>query len=266
MPVPLLLSISAVLALLPATLLPLRAGHRRDASYWALLAVAAVGPLAVLHASFASGWRTGLSPALWLTVAVSLVTYASLAAFTRSGWRLGPLLLPYLVLFGILATIWQDRPGRPLSDADIGPWAGLHIAFALVTYGLLTVGAIAGLAVLLHERALKRKRPTPLTAMLPSVADGRSLQLQLLTIGAVVLGCGVLTGMAAQYVADGSLIPFGHKTLLSMATLAVILALLVAQLRFGIRGQRAARLALLAYLLLTLAYPGVKFVTDVVLA
>ena len=123
MPVPLLLSISAVLALLPATLLPLRAGHRRDASYWALLAVAAAGPLAVLHISFSSGWPTGLSPALWLTVAVSLVIYAFLAAFTRSGWRLGPLLLPYLVLLGILATIWQERPGRPLSDAGLGPWS-----------------------------------------------------------------------------------------------------------------------------------------------
>ncbi len=34
----------------------------------------------------------------------------------------------------------------------------------------------------------------------------------------------------------------------------------------GIRGRRAARWALLAYLLLTLAYPGVKFVTDVLMA
>ena len=33
-----------------------------------------------------------------------------------------------------------------------------------------------------------------------------------------------------------------------------------------IRGRRAARIVLLAYLLLTLAYPGVKFVTDVILA
>jgi ABC-type uncharacterized transport system permease subunit len=33
----------------------------------------------------------------------------------------------------------------------------------------------------------------------------------------------------------------------------------------GLRGRRAARLVLLAYLLLTLAYPGVKFVTDILL-
>ena len=35
--------------------------------------------------------------------------------------------------------------------------------------------------------------------------------------------------------------------------------------RGGLRGQSAARLILLAYLLLTLAYLGVKFVTDVLI-
>jgi ABC-type uncharacterized transport system permease subunit len=33
-----------------------------------------------------------------------------------------------------------------------------------------------------------------------------------------------------------------------------------------VRGRQAARFVLLAYLLVTLAYPGVKFVRDVILA
>jgi ABC-type uncharacterized transport system permease subunit len=41
---------------------------------------------------------------------------------------------------------------------------------------------------------------------------------------------------------------------------------LAAHFWIGIRGRRAARIVLLAYLLITLAYPGVKFVTDVVLS
>ena len=265
MPVSLLLSVSAVLALLPATLLPLRKSPRRDPVFWLLLAVAVAGPLVVIYVLFAPGWRTGLSSALWLTVAVSLTIYTGLAAFTRSAWRLGPLLLPYLVLFAILATVWQNQPERALTGAGLNAWTQLHIAFALVTYGLLTVGAVAGLAVFLHERALKLKRPTALTGMLPSVADGQTLQVRLLSAGAIVLGCGLVSGMATQYFIDGALIPLGHKTLLSILTFAVVLALLIAHYRFGVRGQRAARFLLLAYLLLTLAYPGVKFVTDVVL-
>jgi ABC-type uncharacterized transport system permease subunit len=46
----------------------------------------------------------------------------------------------------------------------------------------------------------------------------------------------------------------------------VLLVLLWAHHRTGMRGRRAARGVLLAWLLLTLAYPGVKFVTDVLLA
>jgi ABC-type uncharacterized transport system permease subunit len=72
--------------------------------------------------------------------------------------------------------------------------------------------------------------------------------------------------MAAEYFLGGGLLPFTHKTLFSLAAFVVIGALLIARNRRGIRGRQAARLALLAYLLLTLAYPGVKFVTDVVLA
>ena len=57
-----------------------------------------------------------------------------------------------------------------------------------------------------------------------------------------------------------------HKTVLSLVAFVVIGILLVAHFRTGIRGRRASRLVLLAYLLLTLGYPGVKFVTDILLA
>ncbi len=266
MPVGLIISVSALIALVPAALLPLRSGHRRDPTFWILLAVAAAGPLGVVYFLFAPGWRTGLSSALWLTITVSLVIYAGLAARARAAWRLVPLLLPYLLLFGIVATIWQNQPERPLVDAGLSAWTQLHIGLALIAYGLLTIGAVAGLSVFLQERALKTKRPTTLTHMLPSVAEGEDLQSRLLVASAIVLGCGLVSGMASQYFVDGSVFPFAHKAVLSLIALAVIVVLLVADRRTGIRGRRAARIVLLAYLLLTLAYPGVKFVTDVVLA
>jgi ABC-type uncharacterized transport system permease subunit len=54
--------------------------------------------------------------------------------------------------------------------------------------------------------------------------------------------------------------------LLAIAAFLVLAGLLLAQRRWGLRGRRAARYVLVVYLLLTLAYPGVKFVTDVILA
>ncbi len=88
----------------------------------------------------------------------------------------------------------------------------------------------------------------------------------LLIASVIVLGAGLLTGMATQYFETGSLLVLSHNNVLSLLAYAVICALLVIHYRTGIAGRRAARLGLLAYLLLTLGYPGVKFVTDVLLA
>ena len=81
----------------------------------------------------------------------------------------------------------------------------------------------------------------------------------------VVLGLGLLTGIATQFFETGGMLEFNHKTILSLVAFAVIGILLIAHHRTGIRGRRASRMVLLAYLLVTLGYPGVKFVTDILL-
>lgn len=259
------LSLSAVAALVPAALLPFRRDPARDTVFWLLLAVAVVGPAVWIWISFDTGWHTGLASALWITVTASLVLFVALAALMRDAWRLAPLLLPYMVVIGGLATIWLHQPERPLAVATPSVWVQFHIVVSVMTYALLTIGAIAGLAVTLQERALKRKRPSRLTRILPSVADGERIQVSLLAAGAVILGCGLVSGMAAQYFESGQLVEFSHKIALSVLTFVTIVILLAVHIRTGIRGRRVARYILVAYLLITLAYPGVKFVTDVVL-
>ena len=105
-----------------------------------------------------------------------------------------------------------------------------------------------------------------MTALLPSVADAETLQIQLLGASGIVLGLGLLTGGAAQYVENGDFLEFNHKTIFALSAFVVIVLLLAVHYRTGVRGRQAARFVLLAYLLVTLAYPGVKFVKDVILA
>lgn len=259
------LSISAVVSLLPAAVLPFRRVPSRDAFYWLTLAVAVAGPALWIWNAFGAGWQTGLAPALWITVFASLALFALLSALMREVWRLTPLLLPYLGIIGGLATIWLHQPSQPLHGFVPSAWVTFHILVSVLTYGLLTIGAVAGLAVVLQERALKRKRPGRLTRLLPSVADGERIQVTLLTAGAAILGCGLLSGMAAQFFQTGALVEFSHKTTLSFATFVIIVILLLVHIRTGIRGRQAGRYFLVAYLMITLAYPGVKFMTDVVL-
>jgi ABC-type uncharacterized transport system permease subunit len=266
MPGTLVYSLAALATLVPACVQSMRLPERRDFVFWATVLVAVVGPGAWTLAQVAASWNTSLSLALWVTVSVTMILFAVLAALTRQAWRLTPLLLPYLLLLGCLAAVWQEAPRQPFLATAPNAWLEGHIVLAVAAYTLLTMASVAGLAVVLQERALKSKRRTALAGMLPSVADSETLQVRLLAGSAALLTLGLLSGMATQYYETGAVLQLDHKTLFSLLTFAVILGLLVAHYRTGVRGRRAARFVLLAYLLLTLAYPGVKFVTDVLLA
>jgi len=259
-------NLSALAALLPAALIRWRRHDSRDALFYGVLALGVLGPAWWVAAQSGSAWNTGFAMSLWVTIAATMVLFLALAAATRQAWRLTPLLVPYLLLLGILATIWQHAPERAMLLAIPAGWLDAHIVFAVATYSLLTIAAVAGAAVVLQEHALKAKRPTALTRLLPAVAESETLEVRLLGAAEAVLALGLLSGMAAEHFLGHALLRLDHKTLFSLAAFVVIGALLIARRLAGLRGRRVARWALLAYLLLTLAYPGVKFVSDVILS
>ena len=260
-----LYSLSTLLSLVPAACVAFRRRPARDTVFWLVSAVAVAGPLAWSIVLLSGAWRTGLSTSLWVTIAAVMVLYGVLAAMTREVWRLAPLLLPYLILLGVVAAIWGQAPERPLAAQAPLAWIEAHILFSVLTYGVLTLAAVAGVAVFLQERAMKNRRPTRVTALLPSVAAAENMQVRLLIATEIVLGLGLATGMASQYLETGTLLEISHKTLLSIVAFLVIGALLIIHFRTGMRGRRASRYILIAYLMVTLGYPGVKFVTDVVI-
>ena len=153
-----------------------------------------------------------------------------------------------------------------LSEARPGTWFSVHIGVALATYALLTLAAITGLAIFIKERALKLKRSASgIAPALPSVVDSEMLQSLLLGAAVIVLLCGLATGIALQNNLTGHVLAFDHKTVLSLVTLAILVALWLVNSLFGMRGRTVSRFVLVAYLLLTLAYPGVKFVSEILI-
>lgn len=262
MSTPILLNIVALAALVPAALIPLRSGARRDAPFWAVVGAAVAATAGFSLALVSGAWQTDLGTALWVSVAATTALFAGLAAGTASSWRLGPLLMPYLAAVGVVASVVRGEP-RPMAGGAPAIWIDLHIVVSVLTYALLTLAAVASLAVFLQERALKRKRPTRLTRMLPAVVEAERLSGWLLLASDLVLGVGIATGLATQYFETGTLWRLDHKTLLSLVAFGLISALLLGHRVCGVRGRMAARVVLVAYLLLTLAFPGVKFVTQV---
>jgi ABC-type uncharacterized transport system permease subunit len=262
-----LLSLSAIIALVPLSMLAMRHDQRPDTVFWMVLVVAVAGPVNWVLVSMAGSWQTDLATALWVTVAATMAIFAVITILNRESWRLAPLVSAYMAALGVIAMIWGHAPDKPLEvAASVDGWIGIHIGVSVATYALVTIAAVAALAAFLQERALKNKRPTKLSRLLPSVADCEELEVRLLVLGEIVLAMGLATGMALQYGDTGTLLVFDHKTVLTITAFVVIGGLLAAHYKTGLRGRQAARIVLLAYLLLTLGYPGVKFITDVVLS
>jgi ABC-type uncharacterized transport system permease subunit len=261
-----IIDLLAIAALVPAALIPFRPGATRGAALWAAAALAIAGPALASVFMLSGSWQTSLSAALWVSIATSSTLFAGVAVATPTGWRLAPLLMPFLMALGLSALLVQGfEVPRPMTGAAPSAWLDLHIVVSVLTYALLTLAAVASLATFLQERALKRKQPTALTRLLPSVADSEHLAGRLLLASEAVLGLGLATGMAIQYSETGRLLTLQHKTLLSLLAFVLIGLLLIGHRVCGVRGRIAARVVLVAYLLLTLAYPGVKLVTQVLL-
>ena len=259
------LSITTLISMVPAMLVAFRRTPRRDGIFWAGLAVAICGTLVLVLLRQSSGWKTGLSTALWLTILACLILYVVVANISEDSWRLAPLLLPYLFLLGILATMWSHSPDQPMLNKAPVAWMGTHIIISVATYGLITLAAVAALAAAMQARALKHKSRTALSRLLPPVTSSEKLVLQLLMAGEIVLAAGLVTGMASLYFTTGKIIIVDHKTTFTFMVFVVVGILLISNYRSGARGKSVTQMVLFSYLLLTLGYPGVKLVTDIIL-
>lgn len=260
-----ILNVMALATLTPAAFLGLRRQQAADTVLWLALAAAFFGPALWVGVSLMPAWRTDFGAALWVTAAATLGLFIVIALVDADAWRLTPLLAPTAWLIGALATVWTGHEGaRPLGQGP-GALVAAHIAVSVATYGLVTIAAVAALAALVQERSLKTKRPGRLTHTLPSVTACDRLMVRILLASEGVLAVGLLSGMALRYAETGSLLAFDHKTILTVTAFVLIAGLLLVHFRTGLRGRKAARWALAAYLLLTLGYPGVKFVTDVLM-
>ena len=266
---PLPIAIAALLGLLPLGAAAWRGLDGRAFVFWPVLLVALAGTAALLGVESRRGWPTGFADALWLSVAASLAVYTVLAVVSRAGRRLAVFLVPFLIASGVIGTVWIGGDGaegpRVLRFDVASIWVAIHVAASLATYALVALAASAGAAILVQERAIKRKAKGALSARLPSVAACESLELYLLVAAVIVLGAGIATGMAWSYLRGGPVVPLDHKTVLAMLAFGLILAVLALHWLTGLRGRSAARWVLAASLAMILAYPGVKFVSEILL-
>jgi ABC-type uncharacterized transport system permease subunit len=258
-------AIAAIFALLPISILAGRGSLERNALGWLLLAAAVIGGSLPALAELQTGWRAGLAASLHVTVAATLVVFAAAVVLNAPAMRLAALVGPYallLIALGWIAARFEVEPPIPVAP---GAWFAGHVLLAIAAYAALTLSALAACGVLLEERSFKARTDTWATRVLPPLAETEALQNALLKLSAILLLLALATGAANEFLAIGEPVAFTHKILLSFLGFGVVLILLILHHRTGLRGRKAARWLLTGYLLLTLAYPGVKFVREILI-
>ena len=259
------LNLMALATLLLSVALGLRTELRKDRFFWLSVVAALVGPVLWVLASFTPVWRTDFGATLWVIIAATMAIYLLTVMVEEDSWRLVPILSPAMLVLGILAVIWTSKEGPKLLGQEPGTLVTVHIIASVVTYGLVTIAAVAAFAALLRERALRTKRPTAMVRALPAVTTCDRQVVRVLIMSEVVLGTGLISGIALDFIATGNLLTFDHKNILTVTAFILIGILLLVHFRSGVKGRKAARWVLAAYLLLTLGYPGVKFVKEVLI-
>ena len=263
------LDLMALATQFPILALAWRREPGRDHIFWLLLAAAFLGPFLWSITAHAVAWQAELTAALWTTIAATWGLFTFLCVYEKEAWRLIAIIAPVLFIMAVLAIIWSGQHGQSptteIPGAARGAGLGLHIAVSVATYGLLTIAAAAGSAGIIQDRTLKSKQPTARSRNLPALSDCDAMMFRLLSMAEVVLALGVVSGMALQFQETRQILAFDHKTILALIAFGLIAVLLVTHRLYGLRGRKAARWVLSAYLCLTLGYPGVKFVTDVIL-
>ncbi len=260
------LEIARIAALLPLTIAGMTGRLRSDALSWVLLYAALVGGTLPAIEELGGGWKSGLGPSLDVSAATLLIIFAITVLFQHGAIRLGALVGPYaLILLGLGWIVGLVEPAETGSSLA-GAWFAGHVLLAIASYGALTLAAVTAVGVLLLESALKAHADRWAGRALPPLAEADSIQNGLLKASAILMFLALITGSANEYLLVGQALAFTHKILFSILGFLVLCLLLFLHHRTGLRGRLAARWLLAGFLLLTLAFPGVKFVREFLIA
>lgn len=203
------------------------------------------------------GFATALSWMVWL--AMVLIWIESWAE------RMPPMTRLIYPLAAITAVLPVWFPGSPVVSGDDNLFR-IHVLLAMLAYSAFFLASVHAVLMLIQERALHH------------AAEARAVWLDLppllvmdrILTRAVAVGFGLLTitlvsGLLVTEEAYGVWLRADHKTFFTLATWLMTAVFLLGRWRWGWRGRLAARLTLLGFGLLLLAYVGSRFVLEVML-
>jgi ABC-type uncharacterized transport system permease subunit len=227
---------------------------------------AILGPLAlhtwlVYEMLWAPGLRFGfgqaLSMMLWLAV---LIYWIESRFFELEGMQ-----APVLALAALCVPLPALFPGLSSSSSAHSIEFRLHLALAMIAYGMFTIAALHALLMTLMERRLHGGALAGPLAALPALLTMERLLFRVILAGFAFLTLTLVTGIAFSETLFGRAMKFDHKTVFAIASWFIFAALLAGRYFYGWRGRTALRWTLAGFVALLLAYVGSRFVLEVIL-
>jgi ABC-type uncharacterized transport system permease subunit len=210
---------------------------------------------------FATQPRFGFAQALSVMMFLGVALYwAESLFYNLEGMQ--PLVLPLAALAAPLPALF---PGLALSGAHAqAAEFKLHLALAMMAYGLFVIALLHATLMAFAERQLHRKG-TLAFPQLPPLLTLEALLFRMIGAAFVFLTLTLITGIAFSETLFGRALRFDHKTVFAVLSWLTFGLLLAGRWRYGWRGRTALRWTLTGFVMLLLAYVGSRFVLEVLL-
>ncbi|MEE2703030.1 MAG: cytochrome c biogenesis protein CcsA [Myxococcota bacterium] len=193
--------------------------------------------------------------------ALSLIGWFVAAAYLLSlgltrNRRIGPWVATAALGFTALGDLGMRFLGSPGAVVPSGDWTHAHVLLSAGGFSLLGLASVAGVAYLVKERSLKRKRV--LWLPLPSLESLDRTESIALSIGFPLLTLGVVTGFLwATSFAEP--LWTGHAIFL-LGSWGVYLLPVAQRVFLQQRGPQPARTVVIGFALLLASYLGVRLI------
>jgi len=203
--------------------------------------------------------RFGFAQALSAMAVLAVALYWIESLFLRLD-GMEPLILPFAALAAPLPTLFAGLS----SSAAHAPAFRLHLALAMIAYGLFVIALLHALLMTVIERRLHDKNPA-FVGSLPPLLTLERLLFRVIGAAFFFLTLTLATGLAFSETLFGRALRADHKTIFAILSWLTFGLLLFGRWRYGWRGRTAVRWTLTGFILLVLAYVGSRFVLEVLL-
>jgi cytochrome c-type biogenesis protein CcsB len=224
------------------------------AATWILAGAFGLHTLFFLGAWFAKGYNPFLRIHDILSFFAWVMTGVYLAFQLKTKTRvLGAFVSPVVFILMIISSI---AIGGPINVPDVlkGGLVTIHAMLSVIGEALFTIASLAGLAYMIQDGLIKRRKSSMFMKLFPSLQDLDRINHFCLLWGVPLLTLGVLAGSIWARTVWGSHWQWDPKQVWTLAAWLIYAVLLHQRLAIGWKGHKTALLSVVSFVLLLAAF------------